>query len=423
VPLNTNVDLGPGEFLPRISAAYRLNERTVVRAGYGQSADPNPYIEFRNAYPINFAWAHPQQTFNGATNPFIPVTTLRLGLNENLAQRPDLSKGVQPLPGTVGTTTFPETDERNHIHSWNVAFQRELRSGLTAQAAYVGTLARGQQGFININAGMPGTGNAGRPLSRFGITSDINMIGPFADTTYHALQTDLRARDRYATYGVAYTLSRTTNYADNNGNPRIPLVEFRELNRGPAGYDRTHNLQGYWVWELPFGSDRRWATEGVAAAIGGGWQLNGVLSIMSGTPINIVQGSGFNLNAGGSGQFPDQVKADVEILGGVGPGNPYFDTTAYAQVNIPAGQPQRFGNSGRNPIRGPSFWNVDLGVFRAFPIDRVELQFRFEAINVFNHANFSNPGGDISNAGTFGIITSTTGTGERTLRLGFRVAF
>ena len=55
----------PGEFLPRIGAAYRLGDKTVLRAGYGQSADPKPYIDFRNAYPINFAWSHPQVTFNG----------------------------------------------------------------------------------------------------------------------------------------------------------------------------------------------------------------------------------------------------------------------------------------------------------------------------------------------------------------------
>jgi outer membrane receptor protein involved in Fe transport len=425
VPLDTGVTLGAGEFLPRIGAAYRLNPRTVVRAGYGQSADPNPYIEIRNAYPINFAWSHPQVTFNGVTNPFIPVTTLRLGLNESLAQRPDLAKGVQPLPGTVGTTTFPETDERNHIHSWNVAFQRELRSGLTAQAAYVGTLANGQQGFININAAPPGTGNAGRPLSRFGITADINVVGPYADTstTYHALQTELRGRGPYATYGVVYTLSRTTNYADNNGNPRIPLPEFKELNRGPAGYDRTHNLQSYWVWDLPFGRDRRWATDGVAAALAGGWQINGVMSIMSGLPINIVQGTAFNLNAGGSGQYPDLVKPEVASPGGIGAASEYFDRSAYAAVNIPAGQPQRFGNSGRNPIRGPGFWNVDLGVFRTVGVSRVKVQVRFEALNALNHPNFSNPGGDISNAGTFGFVTSTTGTGERALRLGARISF
>jgi hypothetical protein len=425
VPLNTGVDVGPGEFLPRAGAAYRLNAKTVLRAGYGQSADPKPYIDFRNAYPINFVWSHPQITLNGATNPFIPVTTLRLGLNEAaFAQRPDLNQGVQRLPVGAGTTTFPKTDMREPIHSWNIAAQRELRSGLSAQVAYVGTIAQGQQGFININAGLPGTGNAGRPLARFGITADVNMIRPFGDTSYHALQTELRGRGSHALYGIVYTLSRTTNYADNDGNPRIPLFEFKELNRGPAGYDRTHNLQTYWVWDLPFGNGRRWASAGVTAVLFGGWQINGVMSLMSGAPISIVQNSALNLNAGGSGQFPDQVKPNVEIRGGVGVGNEYFDRSAYAAVNIPADQPQRFGNAGRNPIRGPGFWNVDLGLFRTIEFTGgVKLQFRAEALNALNHPNFANPGGDISNAGTFGFITSTTGTGERNLRLGLRLSF
>lgn len=425
VPLDTGVELGPGEFLPRVGAAYRLGDKTVLRAGYGQSADPKPYIDFRNAYPINFAWSHPAVTFNGVTNAFLPVTTLRLGLDEAaFAQRPDLSQGVQRLPVGAGTTTFPKTDVRAHIHSWNVTGQRELFSGVTAQVGYVGTLASGQQGFINVNAGLPGTGNAGRPLSRFGITSDINMISPFGDTSYHALQTELKARSSHALYGIVYTLSRTMNYADNDGNPRIQLLQFKELNRGPAGYDRTHNLQTYWVWDLPFGKDRHWAVNGLADMLIGGWQVNGVMSLLSGTPINIVQGTGFNLNAGGSAQYPDLVKPDVAISGGVGVNNEYFDRSAYAVVNIPADQQQRFGNSGRNPIRGPGFWNVDFGLFKTVKIaDRVDIQFRAEAINVLNHPNFANPGGDISNAGTFGFITATTGTGERNLRFGLRIAF
>jgi hypothetical protein len=425
VPLNTGVKLGPGEFLPRVGLVYRLNDKTVARAGYGQSADPKPYIDFRNSFPINFAWSHPAVTFNGVTNAFIPVTTLRRGLDEaQFGRKPDLTQGIVRLPTGAGTTTFPEDDVRNHIHSWNVSLQRELVGGLTAQVAYVGTIAKGQQGFININAGLPGTGNAGRPLSRFGITSDINSIMPFGDTTYNGLQTEVRGRTDHAQYGVVYTLSRTTNYADNDGNPRIPLFEFKELNKGPAGYDRTHNLQTYWVWDLPFGKNRHFAQSGAGAAILGGWQINGVMSIMSGTPINIIQGNAFNLNAGGSGQFPDQVKDNVAIPGGVGAGNEYFDRSAYAAVNIPSTQAQRFGNSGRNPIRGPGFWNVDLGLFRTIEVgDRVKVQLRAEALNALNHPNFSNPGGDISNANAFGFITSTTGTGERNLRFGARVSF
>jgi hypothetical protein len=418
VPIDTGAKTGPGEFLPRLGAAFRVDDKTVIRAGYGHSSDPKPFIDFRNSFPINFAWEHPAVTFNGATNNFLPVTTLRLGLNQALyGVPPDLTQGVLRLPTGAGTTTFPKDVERPHIVSWNAALQRELFPRWSGQVAYVGTLANGQQGFVNINASAPGTGNAGRPLSKFGIVTDINMIMPFRDTTYHALQTELRGRLSSAQVGIVYTLSRTTNYADNDANPRVQWEPSAEVNKGPAGYDRTHNIQSYWVWELPFGAEGRWLKDGVGGAILGGFQVNGVLSRMSGTPINIVQNSSPNLLAQGSGQFPDLVKDDVEIFG-YRQGQPYFDVTAFAAVNN-----ARFGNAGRNPIRGPGFFNVDLGLFRSFPLGgHVRLQLRAEAINALNHPNFANPAADIS-GGNFGLITSTTGTGERNWRFGGRLSF
>ena len=69
-----------GLFLPRIGIAYRLNDKTVIRGGYGQSADPRPFQEVRNAYPIANIWSMPAIRFNGVDNAFIPVTTLRQGL-------------------------------------------------------------------------------------------------------------------------------------------------------------------------------------------------------------------------------------------------------------------------------------------------------------------------------------------------------
>jgi hypothetical protein len=116
---------------------------------------------------------------------------------------------------------------------------------------------------------------------------------------------------------------------------------------------------------------------------------------------------------------------DPELIdGGIGNGNPYFDTTAYSIVNIPSGQPQRFGNAGRNNLRGPGFFNIDLALFRAFSItESIRIQFRAEALNALNHPNFANPAADISNAASFGFITSTTGQGSRIFRLGARASF
>ena len=260
------------------------------------------------------------------------------------------------------------------------------------------------------------------------------MIEPFGDGTYNALQAELKARGQNGQLGVVYTLSKAENYQDNDANPRIPYLPEKERNKGLASFDRTHNLQTYWVQNLPFGKDQRWANGGFADAVFGGWQINGILAVMSGTPINIVQGTAGNLNAAGSAQYPDLVKSDVAIFSdnlkklpaaGADPNSyQYFDRTAFAAVNIPTGQPQRFGNSPRNPIRGPGFWNVDFGLFKSIAMPRSgQLQFRVEVLNALNHPNFANPGSDISNAGAFGFITGTTGTGERTIRLGVRVSF
>ena len=99
--------------------------------------------------------------------------------------------------------------------------------------------------FVNINAGAPGTGNAGRPLFLSGLTNlntDINSFQPYGDTVYNGLQTQVRARSAKAQAGITYTLSKTTNYADNAGGnaagaggPRIQYMPSKELNKGLAG--------------------------------------------------------------------------------------------------------------------------------------------------------------------------------------------
>ena len=423
VPWDTGAESGFGKFLPRVGVAYRWGEKTVLRGGYGASSDPRPFIDFRNAYPVVNAWAMPAIVFNGQTNAFIPVTTLRNGLiNTGIA--PDINAGVIPLPANSGTTTYPRTPMRKLIHSFNFIVERQLPWRFKTSVGYVGTRVMGQMGFININASAPGTGTAGRPLfQRFGLTQDINQIMPYGDTTYDSLQATLQRRFGSSTFGMAYTWSKAINYADNDANPRIQYLPEKERNRGLAGYDRTHNMQIYGVYDLPFGKGQKWANEGFWGWLVGGFQINGIAAIMSGTPIGITQGNAFNLNALGSGQMPDQVLPEVRILGGIGAGNPYFDRNAFAIVNIPSGQPQRFGSAGRNVIRGPGFFNIDLGLFKTFTVtERVKAQLRVEALNALNHANFANPQGDINNP-NFGYITSTTGTGERNLRFAVRVSF
>jgi hypothetical protein len=431
-----------GDFLPRLGAAYSLNPKTVLRGGYARSVDNSSFVNFRNSYPSVYIWSLPSGKFNGVDNPYVAVTTLRQGIAPP-AGSPDFSSGKILLPAGTGTTTYPKDLERPGIDSWNITLQRELKSWLTGQVAYVATRASEQFAYVNINAGAPGTGLNGRALYAAGVTNatvDINSFSPYGDLSYNGLQTQLRIRQGDVQASVMYTWSKTTNYSDNGGGnaagaggPRIQYLPEKERNEGTAGYDRTHNLQAFWNWALPFGAGRTWATSGWQSAVFGGWQFNGAVAIMSGTPIYVIQGTANNLNAAGSGQIPDRVKDTVatydNLVGrppaGADPNSyQYFDRSAYQAVNIPAGQPQRFGNSPRNTLRGPGFWNLDLGLFRDFTIVKsVRAQFRLEMLNALNHANYSNPGNNVSDANTFGFITATTGVGERNIRLGFRVWF
>jgi hypothetical protein len=435
VPFDTDAE-GAYLFLPRIGIAFRLNDKTVIRGGYGQSADPRPFQDVRNAYPIANIWSMPAVKFNGSDNSFIPVTTLRQGLI-NTSTPPDVNQGILALPANTGTTTFPREAMRDRIHSFNFLVERELPGKFTAQVGYVGTRAVNQMGFININAGPPGTGNNGRPLAmKFGLIADINSIQPYGTTNYDGLQVLITRRVGSSILGTAYTFSKTIGFADNDGGPRIQYLPEKQRNRGLASYDRTHNSQTYWVYDLPFGKGHRWADKGWASKLFGGFQVSGVMSITSGLPIYVIQGSAPNLLAGGSAQVPNQLNPNIGIIGGVGTvsqrgsaASPYFDNTVLG-INCTANcawAPEtgaRFGNVGRNTLRGPGFFETDASIFRTFLItERVQFQFRAEALNATNHANFANPASDVTGS-NFGFITATVGPNQsRQWRFGARVSF
>src|SRR5438270_8551186 len=304
----------------------------------------------------------PAGVFNGVSNPYVPVTTLRLGLNEAAyGQFPNLGNGIIPLPANTGTTTWPQNVRRKYIESWNFMLQHQFGDTTNLQLGYVGTRSVGQMQFVNVNPappavpGQPQGNNARLLASSLGLLADINSIQPFKTTTYDRLQTQLTHHFAGSLVGATYTWSKTINWADNDGNPRIQWPGAWNLNRGPAGYDHTHNLQTYFNLESPFGKGKRWAQGGLSSVLLAGWSATGILSALSGAPIYVIQGSGNSLNAAGSGQVPDLVKSNVAIDQGIGLSRPYFDTAAFRAVEVSSGLPQRFGTSGRNNIRGPGF--------------------------------------------------------------------
>lgn len=423
-PTDTGVRVPRLQAAPRIGIAYRANDRTVIRAGYGISIDPDSFRRMRDSYPATVS-----SQFN-APSTFEAAGSFRTGIPPVVV--PDLNTGAIAIPRAVGTVTWPTEYRRGYFQSWNFTLQRDLPFGLNLQTAYVATRAIRQTAILNINYSLPGQGTgAGRVLGRrWGRTADVNLYTPFNSSNYNGFQNQIRRQfANGGMLGLSYTWSKAISFADNNDSGLTwNIPEMWDRNRAPAGFDRTHNLQIYGVYNLPFGRGQAYATTGAAAKLLGGWQINGIFSKMTGTPFTVGTANA-SLNAAGSTQTADQVKPNVAILGGIGRGVSYFDPYAFAPVTA-----VRFGNSGRNILRGPGQTNLDASLFRDFPLtERFKLQFRAEAFNVSNTPWFSNPGatassatrtlaGEITNLGGFTEVTSAQNT-ERQFRFALKLFF
>jgi hypothetical protein len=422
-PTDTGVHVPAVQIAPRLGVAYRATEKTVIRAGYGISIDPDSFRYMRDSYPATIS-----SSFNAPT-ALQAAGSLRTGIP--VVPGPDLNQGTIAIPKTVNTVTWPEDYRRGYFQSFNFTFQRDIGWGLNLQTSYVGTRAIRQTARPNINYGTPGGGTNGRVLARiWGRTADVTMYTPFSTANYNGWQNQLTRRfSQGGLLGVSYTWSKALSFADNNDSGLTwNIPEMWGRNRAPAGFDRTHNLQIYGVYTLPLGRGEKYLSQGLASHIIGNWQLNGIFSAMTGTPFT-VGSAGTSVDAPGNTQTADQVLPKVAIPGGVGRGSSYFDPYAFAPVTA-----VRFGNSGRNILRGPGLVNLDASIFRDFPIsERFKLQFRAEAFNVSNTPAFNNPGatvtsatrnasGVITNLGGFTEITSALAT-ERQFRFALKLMF
>ena len=182
-------------------------------------------------------------------------------------------------------------------------------------------------------------------------------------------------------------------------------------------------MQSY-VYDLPFGKGRHWLNSGPAAMILGGWEVNGVLTLMTGLPMTLTY-SASGLQAPGNTQTPNQI-APVQILHGINTGNPWFSTSSFAAP------PQlTFGNVGRNDMIGPGLFDLDFSLFKNIEIkERWKLQLRGEAFAITNTPQFSNPGTTLGSS-SFGYVTGVTTTGMgvngvgggRAVQLGAKLTF
>lgn len=437
IPRDNGVGFSKKLFAPRIGFAYQLGNSTVIRSGYGITYHSHPWgaQALRGWYPLTIA-----AEFSGV-NGFQPVTTdpnyiadeipnQPLGSNVGIPPIccPDISEGRIPLPSSneMGYPVANRQLNRGYIQSWNFIVESKLPGEFVTSIGYVGTASVNGFAFLDINASqIPGSGNDGRPLfTQFGRTATTREWDGRTHSIYHSLQVAVNRRVAGGLFlKASYTYSHAIDQADYSDwtefSWNAPSVFDR--NRATSSSNVPHIFQLGTVYELPFGTSKKWATSGVSSAILGGWQINGIFAAYQGRPYTLTA-SGSTLNMPGNLQTPDQVKPDVEKLGQVGDDGTWFDTSAFAR---PTGV--RFGNVGRNTMSGPGVINLDLGLFRTFKItERFNLQFRAEGFNISNTPHFSNPEGDI-NSSNFGRILSTQSADamgrSREFRFGLRLGF
>jgi hypothetical protein len=413
-----NVQKNFKNWAPRTGVSWRLNDKSVVRAGYGASAIPFPDNRYAFTFPV-------KQNYSGSVaNGFQRAGTMAAGFPAPVLSvlPPD---GVIPATGSLLNSTFDVIPPGLHeatLHSWNVAFQRELPHAFAADIAYVGNRGVDLVMDVDTNASMIyGSGNVGRAqFAQFNRTGTSRTRTNDNKSQYHALQMKL---DRRFQNGLmitnSYTLSRSMDYVNENTTIANP-IDF-SLSWGRSNFDRLHSYTLSTIYDLPMGPGKRWMTDSVAGKVIGGWQISGLFIAQSGTPLNIT-GNNTLINTPGNTAYAN-ANGEQKVLGGLGPGLLYFDPSVYS---LPAANVQ--GNMKRNGgPEGPGFWEIDAALFKRFGIGASRYaEFRVDAFNVTNSVRWGNPntGYATGTGNTFGQITGVaTGSGPRTLRFGGRIAF
>ncbi len=427
---------------PRVGATYQLNETTVIRGGYGRTYDIGVFGSlFGHSVTQNLPVLS-VQSLNPASN-FDKVFTLEGGPPDPKFLTSDT--GRFPLPDGVFTRALPTTQRPPMVDAFNITVQHQLNDVMSVEAGYVGN--RGRHAFVgdgpDVGLNDPtlvgfGTiprdqrrpffsGQATTPVGgyggNFGWTQGINIFCNCGKNSYDSLQARFNRRFKD---GYSYQMNYTWQKAEQDDGSYFFFDP--NLNHGLTGWDRTHTFNLILVYELPFGKNKKWGNDWgtLTDAILGGWQFNGSQTFQSGTPFDVSYAGASEQRDVGPNR--PNVNGDIKINGGQ---EQYFDTTPIGAANSPYSLPAKgtFGNMERNSLRGPGYRRTDASIFKRFGMGSTrDLEFRIEAVNLFNNVNLGNPDTEIGSPGNnrpnAGRINSTAyGNGDLQRNFQFAVKF
>jgi hypothetical protein len=433
-------------FAPRFGLAWdpRGTAKTVVSAAYGIFYEPfytgeggplqdpvssPPYLKTQQiSFPIN-SFANPFYTPNPFAQAFPePMTLLVVARNLHLPYAQD----------------------------WNLNVQHSLGADWLLQVGYVGTTGVRLPRFIEGNPAVfvPGL-SGGQPISSENnvnqrrlysvctltsppsvpcVYSSVGEIASVADSSYNALQASLRKRFGHGlSFLASYTWSHSIDDVSSfniTGSASQPVAGENDLaqdpfdlaaERGRSMFDARNRFVLSYQWNLPFWNrPTNWYQHAL-----GNWQVNGIVTVMSGTPFTVFDSNDVSLQ----GQAPEITGFSANrpnLIGNPnnGPRTPaeWMNVSAFQQLQPdPLGRFEVFGDEGRNVVDGPGYVNWDFSAFKNIPLsESKELQFRGELFNFLNHTNFRLPISDISSP-QFGQIQQDVG--PRVIQMALKFLF
>lgn len=392
-------------FSPRLGFAYTADAkgRTVVRGGAGIFHNPRPMF----GGPVDLVQNALDEPFRVIYSradvlQFGPVLRYPV-VNDRVLP---IAKGPQAI--IAGTAINPDWGYPRS-YQWSFGVQRQLTNQIAVETGYVGTRGMGLMMVRTMNP--PDRVTGARPNPGF---ATFRYRDASESTNYHSWQSSLRQRFSSGfTYNLNYTWSKTLSYT---GDADLLLpASPQDINNvraeyGPASFDARHRFLTDFVYDLPF---TRWIR---SKRLASGWQVSGVLTLQSASPLLITQPSGLDSSrpdfAGGS-----------PVLDGFADSLQYLNAGAFRQVPLGAVSrlPLRPGNLGRNAVPGLGFWNLDANLAKTVAItERIQAQLRLEMLNATNSTMLSGVVTNIT-AANFGRITSTRGA--RVVQLGARLTF
>lgn len=415
----TLINPDKNNFMPRVGVAYKITDHTVLRSGYGVFFSPENDAR-SDALTKNYPFAARQDFFN---DPFggLPFTyVLDTGIpRATTIQIPSGASSIDALsvPNSKAQSLYyvDPNFRTGYSQLFNIVLQHELTPILTIEAGYVGSLSRKLPYAVgDINRGSRVSNQLGSIQSQFSIGSG----------NYHSLQ--VKADKRFArgtSFFLAYTFGKSIdngpapfNLGRNSQQPQDPFNLKAE--RAVSANDIRHNAVASYIYELPFGRGKRFLGDAnsFVETILGGWQVNGIVNVRSGLPVNVVRNApigyqGLRPNLTGDPNLSDRTL------------NRYFDTGAFDIIGLV--NTTKPGSAGRNILRGPGYANFDFSTFKNVPLDILRegttLQLRFEFFNFTNTPHFANPN---ANFGTvdFGKITNIVGN-SRIIQFAAKINF